>query len=34
MERIELGSAEPTEDDEGGSALRPGDLRLHAVSVV
>lgn len=34
MERVELGSAELTEDEEGGSALRPGDLRLQAVSVV
>ena len=34
MERVELGSADPTEEEEGGSALRLGDLRLQAVSVV
>ena len=34
MEGVELGSAEPTEDEEGISALPSGDLRLDPVSVV
>ena len=34
MEKVEPGSAEPTEDEEGMSALRSGDLRLETVSVV
>ncbi|MEP4806081.1 MAG: hypothetical protein ABJZ69_16850 [Hyphomicrobiales bacterium] len=34
MERVELVSADPTEDEDGGAALRVGDLRLQAVSVV
>lgn len=29
MEKVEPGSAEPTEDEEGMSALRSGDLRLE-----
>lgn len=32
MQRVEFWSADPTEDERGGSARRPDDLRLQAVS--
>lgn len=33
MKGVEVGSAGPTEDEEGWSGLRPGDLRYDPVSV-